>query len=81
MRTMATYAAHLLDGSPAGRDRADEALDALVDGYGSPPDELAWRLSTAVLRRSVSPFRTDPAPDWPQRVEAMVATAEQLCPR
>jgi aminoglycoside phosphotransferase (APT) family kinase protein len=73
---LATYAAHLLDGSKTGTDRLDEALDDLVTGYGARPPDLAWHTAVAVLRRAVFPFRKDLTYDWPQRVETMIGAAE-----
>ena len=78
---LATYGAHLLDGTPAGVHRADEALELLIEGYGSRPADLGWHLSAATLRRAVFAFRTEPGSDWPERVEAMVETAEQFAGR
>lgn len=73
---MATYVAHLHDGTPVGARRAQEGLIGLIDGYGHRPPDLDWHLSTALLRRAVFPFRTYPGPDWPERIEAMVRAAQ-----
>jgi hypothetical protein len=78
---LATYAAHVHDGTPAGTELAGRVLDALTAGYGSRPPLLAWHLTAATLRRAVFPFRTYPTPDWPERVEAMIAYAERVMPR
>jgi ABC-type multidrug transport system fused ATPase/permease subunit len=76
----ATYAAHLLDGTPAGLHRSQQALDALLTGYAARPDGLDWHVAAAVLRRAVFPFRTHPGPHWPDQVEAMLTTAERALP-
>jgi hypothetical protein len=52
-------------------------LDALVEGYGARPDGLDWHLATAVLIRASHPFHRQ-LPDWPERVEEQVATAETV---
>ncbi|MGH9035705.1 MAG: ABC transporter transmembrane domain-containing protein [Acidimicrobiia bacterium] len=78
----ATYAACLYGGSGRGTDleQVRAALEGLRDGYGATPPALAWMFACAVIRRSRTPFhRLDP--DWPERIETMVATAEALCPR
>jgi hypothetical protein len=76
-RAGATYAAHLLDGTPVGDERAGQALEALSVGYGARPPGLNWHLAVATMRRAVFPFRTYPTPEWPERVEVMVAAAER----
>lgn len=78
---LATYAAHLLVGATDGVDQLDEALEALLGGYGRRPNQLDWHIAVAVLRRSVFPFRTLPTSEWPERVAAMVGTAEAVAAR
>jgi hypothetical protein len=86
---LGTYAAHALDRTPVGggastSDRVteiDAVLEALTTGYGNVPDGLRWHTAVAVLRRAVFPFRTRPTPEWPERVEVMVSTAEVVLPR
>jgi ABC-type multidrug transport system fused ATPase/permease subunit len=78
---LATYAAHVMDGTEAGSEQAHRVLDALVDGYGASPDELLWHFAVATVRRAVFPFRTFPTPDWPERIELMVATADRTAHR
>jgi aminoglycoside phosphotransferase (APT) family kinase protein len=73
---LATYAAHLVRGESGDAESALAALDGLVAGYGARPRGLDWHFAAAILRRSPFPFRLDPGPDWPERVEAMVAAAE-----
>ncbi|MGH8984317.1 MAG: ABC transporter transmembrane domain-containing protein [Acidimicrobiia bacterium] len=78
---LATYPAHLVDGAPEDTARAYEALDRLVAGYGCRPDDLDWYLAAAILRRAPFPLRRSPEPDWPDKVEVMVAAAEAAAPR
>jgi ABC-type multidrug transport system fused ATPase/permease subunit len=79
---LATYAACLYGGSGRGTEleRVRAALEGLRDGYGSMPPALAWTFACAVLRRARTPFHYL-EPDWPERIETKVATAEALCPR
>lgn len=77
---LATFAAHELDGTARGDGRADEVLAGVLDGYGSTPADLDWHLAVAALRRAPFPFRKPPLPDWPGRIEAMVARAERSAP-
>jgi ATP-binding cassette, subfamily B, bacterial len=70
---VANYAAHA-----ARRGGAEAALavaDALVSSYGTRPDALAPYLAGAILIRAQAPFRKL-EDDWPARVEALVAAAE-----
>jgi hypothetical protein len=77
---LATYAACLYGGQRADLDPVRAALEGLRDGYGATPPGLAWTFACSVLRRSRTPFhRLDP--DWPERIETLIATAEALCPR
>ena len=71
----ATYAAHLVSGGPDDLAAASEALEALLDGYGGRPPGLSWYLATSILRHSRYPFRYLDE-QWPERVEAIVAAAE-----
>jgi hypothetical protein len=78
---LATYASCLYGGSGRGTEleRVRAALEGLRDGYGATPMALAWTFACAVLRRSRTPFH-HLEPDWPERIETKVATAEALCP-
>jgi hypothetical protein len=49
----------------------------LLDGYGAAPPALDWFLAAVVLCRAPHPFHRF-VPDWPERVEGMVATAEAV---
>ncbi|MEE8600816.1 ABC transporter transmembrane domain-containing protein [Euzebya tangerina] len=76
---LATFAAHLHRGQE-GLERTHAALDGLVSGYGRRPAGLDWHLAVALLRRSMSPFRSNPTPDWPDRVAVMLKVAEETAP-
>jgi Ser/Thr protein kinase RdoA (MazF antagonist) len=71
----ATYCAHLIRGDPADLDHALNVQETLLEGYGERPEELSWYLASMVLRRAAHPFRYF-EPDWPERVDAMLAAAE-----
>jgi hypothetical protein len=76
----ASFAAHLVAGEPGDLDRALEALERLLDGYGPRPAGLSWYLATCLVRHARSPFRYF-HPRWPERVEGMVAAAEEALAR
>jgi Ser/Thr protein kinase RdoA (MazF antagonist) len=73
---LANYAAHLVDGNGAGLSAAEHALACLVEGYGREPEALRWHLAAALLCRAPAPFRRY-RPDWPHRVEGILAAAEE----
>jgi Ser/Thr protein kinase RdoA (MazF antagonist) len=73
---LSSYAAHLVNGGEGDVTAASAALEGLVAGYGLRPHALAWYLSTSILRRSPFPFRFM-EPNWPLRIERMVADAEE----
>jgi hypothetical protein len=72
---LATYAADVVRGRPGDRDAVERVLELLLDGYGSRPAGLHWHVAAAILGRAAHPFQRQ-LPSWPERVEAMVATAE-----
>jgi ABC-type multidrug transport system fused ATPase/permease subunit len=71
-----SYIAHLVTGGTDDLDAAARALQGLVEGYGSRPRGVSWYLATSILRRSPFPFRFM-EPEWPRRIESMVAAAEE----
>jgi aminoglycoside phosphotransferase (APT) family kinase protein len=73
---LSSYAAHHVNGGEGDMTAASAALAGLVTGYGIRPHALAWYLSTSILRRSPFPFRYM-EPNWPLRIERMVADAEE----
>jgi ABC-type cobalamin/Fe3+-siderophores transport system ATPase subunit len=77
---LATYASYLVRGEPHGLHATWDAIDALLNGYGREPDAFRWYLATSILRRAPAPFRRQ-EDGWPNRVEAMVATAETALAR
>jgi hypothetical protein len=70
----ATFAAHLVRGAPSDLTSAASVLDALIEGYGRRPRDLAWYWATSILRRSPFPFR-DLDALWPVKVECMIDSA------
>jgi ABC-type multidrug transport system fused ATPase/permease subunit len=74
---LATYAAYVVLGDEQALERSRLVLDGLIAGYGSQPPALGWYLATCILRRSARPFRYF-EPDWPERVDAMLAAAESV---
>jgi hypothetical protein len=77
---VASYAANLVSGRSGDLERADAALDALLGGYGERPGDVDWYLAALLLRRAPSPFRLHKK-RWPQRLESMVAAAEEVFAR
>ncbi|MGH2736834.1 MAG: phosphotransferase, partial [Actinomycetota bacterium] len=73
---VATYAADVVRGRGNDGDRIEAVLEPLLDGYRGVPDGLSWYLCTAVLCRATHPFRAQAAA-WPDRIEAMVESAEE----
>ena len=71
-----SYIAHLVTGGTDDLDAAARALHGLVEGYGSRPRGVSWYIATSILRRSPFPFRFM-EPEWPKRIESMVAAAEE----
>jgi starch synthase len=74
---VASYAADVVRGDPADLEAALSVLDLVVEGYARRPEELSWYLATTILRRAPRPFRQQEE-QWPQRMEGMVAAAEQV---
>ena len=71
-----SYVAHLVNGNTGDLESAALALGGLVQGYGRRPRGVSWYLATSILRRSPFPFRFM-EPQWPTRIENMVAAAEE----
>jgi Ser/Thr protein kinase RdoA (MazF antagonist) len=76
---LASYAADVVRGRDADVDGVHAVLEPLLEGYGSRPEALDWHLSVAILGRAAHPFQRQ-LPGWPERVERMVAAAEELGP-
>ena len=77
---LASYTSNLVGGRDGDLARARAALDALVGGYGERPANLDWYLAARLLRRAPCPFRLHKK-RWPQRVEGIVAAAEEVLGR
>ena len=71
---LAEYAAGAAE---AGAETAAAARDRLLAGYGARPGGLDWHLSAAILVRASHPFHKA-APAWMERVEELVAAAEEV---
>jgi len=71
---LAEYAAGAAE---AGAEAAEAARDRLLAGYGARPGGLDWHLSAAILVRASHPFHKA-APAWMERVEELVAAAEEV---
>jgi hypothetical protein len=71
---LAWYAAHSARGRPDDLEHVRETLDAMCDGYGTRPPDLDWHLAASILARAPFPFRRQD-PDWPERIESLVAAA------
>jgi hypothetical protein len=76
---LASYAADVVRGRDADVDAVRAVLEPLLEGYGSRPEALDWHLSAAILGRAAHPFQRQ-LPGWPERVERMVAAAEEIGP-
>ncbi|MGH3343409.1 MAG: ABC transporter transmembrane domain-containing protein [Carbonactinosporaceae bacterium] len=74
---VATYAADVVRGREDDLERVLAVLEPLCGSYGGTPDGIEWYLSTAVLCRATHPFRAQ-APDWRERVRAMVRVAGEV---
>jgi ATP-binding cassette subfamily B protein len=75
---LATYAAYVVLGDDDELGRAEQVLARLLAGYGTTPPAVRWYLATCILRRAARPFRYL-EPDWPERVDGMLAAAEAAC--
>jgi hypothetical protein len=74
---VASYAANLVSGRPGDLQRAEAALEVLLDAYGARPEGLRWHMAALLLRRTPSPFRLYKK-RWRERVEAIVTAAEEV---
>jgi hypothetical protein len=73
---IATYAAHTARAG-GGAGAAVEVAEKMVDAYGLRPEGLAPYLAASILIRAPSPFRKL-EDGWRERVEALVAAAEEV---
>ena len=72
---LATYAADVVRGRDGDLEAVHAVLERCSTGYGGRPEALDWHLAAAILGRAAHPFHRQ-VPGWPERVEAMVAAAE-----
>lgn len=77
---VASYPANLVSGRPGDVQRADEALDAVLDGYGTALRNLDWHLAVALLRRCDRPFRRLKS-RWDERTTLMLDATEEVTRR
>jgi hypothetical protein len=75
-----SFPAHLVTGRPGDGERAEEALDLILDGYGIGPKHLDWHLATAVLARCARPLQRL-SHRWPEQVAALLDAAEEVTRR
>jgi ABC-type multidrug transport system fused ATPase/permease subunit len=74
---LARYAAELARGDDDDLERVAAALDPLLEGYGDRPPRLSWYLAATLVERAARPFQRQ-SEAWPERVEAMLATAQEV---
>ena len=72
---IASYAADVVRGRDGDLAAVDDVLERLLDGYGGRPPALGWYLAAAILARVAHPFQRQ-FPDWPDRIDGMLRTAE-----
>ena len=77
---LARFAAVIVRRDPSRLDAAYAALARLLDAYGDPPPDLDWYLAAQILCQVGSPFRKG-WPDWPEKVEGIIAAAESVLDR
>jgi Phosphotransferase enzyme family len=74
---LATYLADVVVGGEDDLRTLGAVRGPLLAGYGPCPPALDWHLAAVVLARATHPFQRA-APDWSERVERIVRTAEEL---
>jgi hypothetical protein len=74
---IASFASHLAFGQPGEQTLLETALDSLQAGYGAHPPDLAWYLSTCLLRRAAVPFRYQDV-HWPETTARLVQLAREV---
>jgi hypothetical protein len=74
---LASFAAHVAFGHPGDAEAVGATLDSLLTGYGARPADLAWYLSTCLLRRAAVPFRFQDE-RWPDATAELVRLAAQV---
>ena len=74
---LARFAAVIVRRDPARLDTRVRGARRLLDAYGEPPPDLDWYLAAQILCQVGSPFRKG-WPDWPAKVEWIIAAAEAV---
>jgi ATP-binding cassette, subfamily B, bacterial len=74
---LATYLADVVRGRGGDVAAIEAVREPLLAGYGARPAALDWYVAALVLTRAPHPFHRL-APAWPDRVEGMVRTAEEV---
>jgi hypothetical protein len=74
---LASYLADVVRGREGDRAAIETVRGPLLRGYGSCPPALEWHVAAVTLTRASHPFQRY-VPDWPERVEKMVAAAEAV---
>lgn len=74
---LATYLADVARGRKEDSDAIEAVRAPLLAGYGARPAALQWYLAAIVLTRTPHAFQRGLS-DWPERVEGMVRTAEEV---
>jgi hypothetical protein len=74
---LASFASHLAFGQPGDRAVLEAAVNSLQVGYGTHPPDLAWYLSTCLLRRAAVPFRYQDV-HWPETTARLVQLAREV---
>jgi energy-coupling factor transporter ATP-binding protein EcfA2 len=77
---VASYLADVVRGRGGDLAAIEAVRKPLLAGYGARPAALEWYVAALVLTRAPHPFHRL-APAWPERVEGMVRTAEQVLAR
>lgn len=77
---LATYLADVVRGREEDRRRLAAVREALLRGFGDCPPALDWHLAVVVTARAAHAFQRG-EPDWGERAEGMVRTAEEALAR
>ena len=74
---LAAYAGDLIAGRSGDLSTAQSVLHDIVEGYGRRPEGLGWYLAATTLRRAPNSFRLWKS-RWPERLEGMIAAADEV---
>jgi hypothetical protein len=73
---LATYLADVVRGRDEDRERLATVREPLLAGYGACPPGLDWHVAVVVVARALHAFQRA-EPDWAERADGMVRTAEE----